>query len=105
MEGVSDMVSDNKRETLQRDFKAVKDDLRKLKTDSGVFAKDAYDAGCCSAVEAKEYLQDSVKTAASKGRKGLSMVREQVGNRPGTAVAAAFGVGLVLGLFLIGTRD
>ena len=101
------MVSnDNRRETLQRDLNVVKEDLRKVKTDAGVFARDAYDAGCCSAVEIKGQLQETLKSAAAKGRTGLSMVREQVGQRPGTAVAAAFGVGLLLGLVLLGSsRD
>lgn len=99
------MVSNDKRENLRGDFNAVKDDLRKLKTDGGVLAKDAYDAGCCSAVEAKAALAETLKGAASKGKMGLSMVRDQVESRPGTALATAFGAGLIVGLFLLGSRD
>jgi ElaB/YqjD/DUF883 family membrane-anchored ribosome-binding protein len=100
------MVStDNSGETLQRDFNAVKEDLGKIKTDTGVLARDAFKVGRASAIEAKGHLQDTLKAAAAKGKVGLTMARNQVSNRPGTALAAAFGVGLVLGLVLAGSRD
>ena len=100
------MVSNqNSGETLQRDLNAVKDDLGKIKTDTGVLARDAYRAGRTSAIEAKGHLQDALMAAAAKGKKGLAVARTQVGNRPGTALAAAFGVGLVLGLVLASGRD
>jgi ElaB/YqjD/DUF883 family membrane-anchored ribosome-binding protein len=99
------MVSNNRRRTIHRDFDAVKDDLRKLKTDGGVLVRDAYDVGRGSAVEAKAALQDTLKAAAGKGKEsvsqGLSLVGGHVGRRPATALAAAFGVGLVVGLFLL----
>jgi ElaB/YqjD/DUF883 family membrane-anchored ribosome-binding protein len=97
--------SDNSGETLQRDFNAVKEDLGKIKTDTGVLARDAFKVGRSSAIEAKGHLQDTLRAAAVKGKKGLSMARKQVASRPGTAMAAALGVGLVLGLVLAGGRD
>jgi ElaB/YqjD/DUF883 family membrane-anchored ribosome-binding protein len=98
------MVSGNKRDSLQQDFQAVKDDLRKLKTDTGSVAKGVYDASCCSAMEAKTALQDTLKAAASKGQVGLDVARDQISTRPATAMAIAFGAGLIAGLFLLGRR-
>jgi hypothetical protein len=91
------MVSDTRREAIGRDVNAVKDDLRKLKTDAGTFAKDAYDAGCCSA-------SDATKSLRVRGKLGLRMAREQLETRPATIAVAAFGVGLVMGLFLLRRR-
>ena len=99
------MVTDNKRQTLASDFQAVRDDLGKLKTDAGTLAKDAYKAGCGSAVEAKGYLKDTLRGATVRGRLGLRMTRTQISNRPGTAIAVAFGAGLITGLFLLGRGD
>jgi ElaB/YqjD/DUF883 family membrane-anchored ribosome-binding protein len=100
------MVSSDKGgETLQHDFNAVKADLGKIKTDTGTLARDAFKVGRASAIEAKGHLQDTLRAAAVKGKKGLSLARKQVASRPGTALAAAFGVGLVLGLVLTAGRD
>jgi len=98
------MVSSSRREAVSKDFDAVKDDLRKIKTDAGAVAKSAYDAGCCSAAEAAESLKSGLRSTRIRGRLGLRLAREQVETRPGTAVAAAFGLGLVMGLFLLGRR-
>jgi ElaB/YqjD/DUF883 family membrane-anchored ribosome-binding protein len=97
--------SDNRSETLQRDFNAVKADLGKIKTDTSVLARDAFKVGRSSAIEAKGHLQDTLRAATIRGKKGLSIARKQVASRPRTAVTAAFGVGLVLGLVLAGGRD
>jgi len=98
------MVSDSRREAVARDVDAVKDDLRKLKTDTGAFAKNAYDAGCCSAADAAESLKRGLRSTGIQGQLGLRVARDQISQRPGTAVAAAFGMGLVLGLFMLGRR-
>jgi ElaB/YqjD/DUF883 family membrane-anchored ribosome-binding protein len=99
------MISHDRRGTLRRDLNAVRDDLRRLRSDTGVLAKNAFDAGKDSAVEAKGYLHDTLRSASIRGRWGLRKAGEQIGKRPGTAVAAAFGMGLVLGLvFLNGRR-
>jgi ElaB/YqjD/DUF883 family membrane-anchored ribosome-binding protein len=98
------MIPRDNRGALRDDLTAVKDDLRRLRADSGVLARDAFIAGKGSAAEAKAQLNHSLKNATIRGRLGLRKAREQVGKRPGTAMAAAFGVGLVLGLLLLSRR-
>jgi ElaB/YqjD/DUF883 family membrane-anchored ribosome-binding protein len=98
------MVSDSRKEAVARDYDAVKEDLRKLKTDVGAFAQDAYDAGCCSAADAAQSLKRGLRSTAVRSRIGLRMARGQVEAHPRTAVAAAFSLGLALGLVLMGRR-
>jgi ElaB/YqjD/DUF883 family membrane-anchored ribosome-binding protein len=98
------MVTDNRRSTIASDFRAIREDLGKLKTDAGTLAKDAYRAGCGSAVEAKGHLKDTLRAATIRGKLGLRLTRHHIGSRPATAVAVAFGAGLIAGLFLLGRR-
>lgn len=98
------MVSDSRREAIDRDLGAVKDDLRKLKTDTGVFATDAYDVGRSSAGDAAQSLKRGLRSAAIRSRIGLRRAREHVEARPATAAAAAFGIGLFLGFVLLRRR-
>jgi ElaB/YqjD/DUF883 family membrane-anchored ribosome-binding protein len=106
------MVSNSRRrvhrDNIQRDFDAIKDDLRRLRSDGGVLVRDAFTAGRGTAADATAALQDRVKAAAGKGKEtftqGLTLVGGHVGRRPGTALAAAFGVGLIFGLILMRGR-
>jgi ElaB/YqjD/DUF883 family membrane-anchored ribosome-binding protein len=99
------VFGNNRRDRLQDEYNAVKDDLRKLTRDAAVFARDACDVGVGSAVDAKDQIRDTLRSAANKGRTGLGVIRDQVGTRPGAAIAAVFGVGLILGLVLLGRRE
>lgn len=84
-----------------KEIDAVKNDVGALRSDIEKLVKtltsDARSKGADALNSAKENINDYAHTAKEKTREGVAATEKKIEENPFTSVAAAFGVGLVLG--------
>jgi len=93
------MISGEQRASLRGDVRDVREDLRRLHARGRAPAP-----AQASTIEAKAHLHDVIDAAAARARRGVNKAQDHVRGQPVPAIAAAFGVGLVVGLFLLNRR-
>jgi ElaB/YqjD/DUF883 family membrane-anchored ribosome-binding protein len=85
---------------LRREIDRLKSDLERLRGDFSGLASDAVATAKAGVTEVKHRVEERAHSAANKGRETAEAVVEQVAAHPYVSLAAAFGVGMVLGIGL-----
>lgn len=96
---------------LKQDVDQIRSDLDALRTDLAQLLKTSKSAASNRASEAKAYATDEIEGLAARvrelteeakaeGRARLSDFEDRVHERPLTSLAAAFGIGLIVGKLL-----
>lgn len=96
---------------VRRDVDSIKDDLASLRADLSAAMKDLMAAGRAEAGDARERIEDTVRAklekieaaagrAAERGRDAIGAIEAHVEEKPLQSLAAAFGLGLLVGVLL-----
>lgn len=83
-----------------KDIEALREEVSKLRTDITDIAETLRKLSHDAVADGRDRLRDAAKQQTDKARESLSGVESEIEQRPLTSVAAAFGIGFVLGKLL-----
>lgn len=85
---------------LQSQVETLKGDLGAVRGDLSNIAKLLMDQGKAKAGDAKDDVEERLRATVDQGREYAQRGREVVESRPLTSAAAAFGIGILAGIFI-----
>lgn len=83
---------------MREDLEKLRTDLRQVRSDLSLLRDDAVKAARTGATEARGRIDEHLKTVSEKGRHTIESVEGRVHEHPMMALAAAFVVGVVIGV-------
>jgi len=93
-------VSAEEAGTLRDEIERLKSDLHRLRTDFSGLTDDAVHAARTGAAQAKDRVEQGARAVADKGQESVEALENQIAAHPLMALAAAFSVGMALGIGL-----
>lgn len=105
------MASRSQGSDIRRDVDAIKDDLAALRSDLSAVLKDVIAAGRTEAGEARERVEDAVRSklekleeaaghARDRARDAIGAIEAHVEEKPLQSLATAFGLGVLIGVLM-----
>ena len=85
---------------LRRDLDRLKSDLSNVRSDLSHLSGDAFRTARAGATEARNRIEQGVRTAGAKTRESVEAAEHQVAEHPFIALASVFAVGIMVGFGL-----